>query len=91
MCTDRWGSRGEAGRYSEFETRADLTRRLSALRRQVSPKSSSTSHATLTLLLISKSASDLLSKWVGDTKKNLASAFEEASPEDAILFFGEGR
>lgn len=25
----------EAGRYSEFETRADLTRRLSALREQV--------------------------------------------------------
>ena len=40
--------------------------------------------------LVSKSASDLLSKWLGDTEKNLAAAFEEAAMEEGILFFDEG-
>jgi hypothetical protein len=44
----------------------------------------------LGLPLVSKSASALLSKWLGDSEKNIASAFEEAAAEDAILFFDEG-
>jgi hypothetical protein len=44
----------------------------------------------LGLPLISKSASALLSKWLGDSEKNIAAAFEEAAAEDAILFFDEG-
>jgi hypothetical protein len=40
--------------------------------------------------LVSKSAAALLSKWVGDSEKNIAAAFEEAAAEDAILFFDEG-
>jgi ATPase family associated with various cellular activities (AAA) len=46
--------------------------------------------AELDLPLISKSASALLSKWLGDSEKNIAAAFEEAAAEDAILFFDEG-
>jgi hypothetical protein len=44
----------------------------------------------LNLPLVSKSASTLLSKWLGDSEKNIAAAFEEAAAEDAILFFDEG-
>jgi SpoVK/Ycf46/Vps4 family AAA+-type ATPase len=44
----------------------------------------------LGLPLVSKSASALLSKWLGESEKNIASAFEEAAAEDAILFFDEG-
>ncbi len=44
----------------------------------------------LNLTLISKSASALLSKWLGDSEKNIAAAFEEAASEDAILFLDEG-
>jgi len=44
----------------------------------------------LNLPLVSKSASALLSKWLGDSEKNIAAAFEEASAEEAILFFDEG-
>jgi hypothetical protein len=44
----------------------------------------------LRLPLVSKSASALLSKWLGDSEKNIAAAFEEAAAEDAILFFDEG-
>ena len=44
----------------------------------------------LNLPLVSKSASALLSKWLGDSEKNIAAAFEEAASEDAILFFDEG-
>ncbi len=44
----------------------------------------------LGLPLVSKSASELLSKWLGDSEKNIAAAFEEAAAEDAILFFDEG-
>ena len=44
----------------------------------------------LGLPLVSKSASALLSKWLGDSEKNIAGAFEEAAAEDAILFFNEG-
>jgi hypothetical protein len=32
--------------------------------------------------LIAKTASDLMSKWVGDNEKNIAAAFEEAAAED---------
>ncbi|HKT74313.1 MAG TPA: ATP-binding protein [Steroidobacteraceae bacterium] len=44
----------------------------------------------LALPLVRKSAADLLSKWVGDSEKNIAAAFAEAATEDAILFFDEG-
>lgn len=44
----------------------------------------------LGLPLVSKSASSILSKWLGDSEKNIAAAFEEAAAEDAILFFDEG-
>jgi hypothetical protein len=44
----------------------------------------------LHLPLVSKSAAALLSKWVGESEKNIAAAFAEAAAEDAILFFDEG-
>ena len=44
----------------------------------------------LRMPLVSKSAAALLSKWLGDSEKNIAAAFEEAAAEDAILFFDEG-
>lgn len=44
----------------------------------------------LGLPLVSRKASDLLSKWVGETEKNIAAAFEEAQAESAMLFFDEG-
>ncbi|MGH8138379.1 MAG: AAA family ATPase [Steroidobacteraceae bacterium] len=44
----------------------------------------------LKLPLVSKSAAALLSKWLGESEKNIAAAFEEAAAEDAILFFDEG-
>ncbi|MBF0473840.1 MAG: ATP-binding protein, partial [Nitrospirae bacterium] len=36
-----------------------------------------------------KRCSEITSKWVGETEKNIAEAFEEASEEDRILFFDE--
>lgn len=36
-----------------------------------------------------KKGSDLLSKWVGGTEKNISQAFEEARNEDAVLVFDE--
>ncbi|MCK4441325.1 MAG: ATP-binding protein, partial [Sulfurovaceae bacterium] len=36
-----------------------------------------------------KSGSSLMSKWVGDTEKNIANAFKEAREEDAVLIFDE--
>jgi SpoVK/Ycf46/Vps4 family AAA+-type ATPase len=36
-----------------------------------------------------KSGSSLMSKWVGDTEKNIANAFREATEEDAVLIFDE--
>ena len=38
---------------------------------------------------IIKSGSSLISKWVGDTEKNIANAFKEASEEEAVLIFDE--
>jgi transitional endoplasmic reticulum ATPase len=38
---------------------------------------------------IIKSGSSLMSKWVGDTEKNIANAFREAREEDAVLIFDE--
>lgn len=46
--------------------------------------------AQLELPLISKRASDLLSKYVGDNEKNIAAMFAEAEAEEAILFLDEG-
>ncbi|EIF51367.1 AAA family ATPase [Sulfurovum sp. AR] len=36
-----------------------------------------------------KKGSDLISKWVGETEKNIANAFREAKEEDAVLVFDE--
>jgi len=44
----------------------------------------------LNLPVVSKSASTLLSKWLGESEKNIAAAFEQAAADDAILFFDEG-
>jgi SpoVK/Ycf46/Vps4 family AAA+-type ATPase len=38
---------------------------------------------------IIKSGSSLISKWVGETEKNIAHAFKEATEEEAILIFDE--
>jgi SpoVK/Ycf46/Vps4 family AAA+-type ATPase len=38
---------------------------------------------------IIKSGSSLMSKWVGDTEKNIAHAFKEAEDENAVLIFDE--
>ncbi len=38
---------------------------------------------------IIKSGSSLISKWVGETEKNIANAFKEASEEEAVLIFDE--
>jgi SpoVK/Ycf46/Vps4 family AAA+-type ATPase len=38
---------------------------------------------------IIKSGSSLMSKWVGETEKNIAHAFKEATEEEAILIFDE--
>lgn len=39
--------------------------------------------------LIIKSGSSLMSKWVGETEKNIANAFKEATEEEAVLIFDE--
>jgi SpoVK/Ycf46/Vps4 family AAA+-type ATPase len=39
--------------------------------------------------LLQRRASDLLSKWVGETEKQIAEAFEEAEREGAVLLFDE--
>ena len=38
---------------------------------------------------IIKSGSSLMSKWVGETEKNIAHAFKEATEEEAVLIFDE--
>jgi len=38
---------------------------------------------------ILKSGSDLMSKWVGGTERNIANAFDEARQENAVLIFDE--
>jgi len=38
---------------------------------------------------IIKSGSSLMSKWVGETEKNIANAFKEATEEEAVLIFDE--
>lgn len=40
--------------------------------------------------LVAKRASDLLSKWVGESEQKIAALFEEAASEDAIAFLDEG-
>ena len=44
---------------------------------------------TLDKPLLLKKGSDLISKWVGDTEKNIANAFNEAKEEKAVLVFDE--
>ncbi len=39
--------------------------------------------------LLLKKGSDIISKWVGDTEKNIAAAFEEARKEQSVLVFDE--
>lgn len=44
---------------------------------------------TLGIEVIFKRASDLISKWVGETEQNIAAAFEEAKSKKAMLIFDE--
>ena len=44
---------------------------------------------TLGLEVVSKRASDLMSKWVGETEQNIAGAFAEAKSKGAMLIFDE--
>jgi SpoVK/Ycf46/Vps4 family AAA+-type ATPase len=44
---------------------------------------------TLDKPYIIKKASDLISKWVGETEQNIANAFNQARQEDSILIFDE--
>ncbi|MGD9730906.1 MAG: AAA family ATPase [Desulfamplus sp.] len=44
---------------------------------------------TLDRSIVYKSISDIQSKWVGDSEKNIRAAFEEAEQEDAVLVFDE--
>ncbi len=44
----------------------------------------------LDMPLVTKSASELLSKYLGESEKLIAEAFEEARAENAILFIDEG-
>jgi SpoVK/Ycf46/Vps4 family AAA+-type ATPase len=39
--------------------------------------------------LITKTASEILSKWLGESEKNIAAAFAEAKSENAVLFIDE--
>ncbi|MDC7684916.1 ATP-binding protein [Asticcacaulis sp. BYS171W] len=39
--------------------------------------------------LLVRRASDLLSKWVGETEQNIAGAFEDARRQDSVLLFDE--
>lgn len=39
--------------------------------------------------LVSKTASDLLSKYIGESEQNIAKAFQEASDQESILFIDE--
>ena len=43
----------------------------------------------LKIPVVTKMGSDVLSKWVGGTEKNIAAAFEEAESKHGILFFDE--
>ena len=44
---------------------------------------------TLGVEVVFKRASDLISKWVGETEQNIASAFAEAKAKKAMLIFDE--
>lgn len=44
---------------------------------------------TLGLEVVFKRASDLISKWVGETEQNIANAFAEAKAKKAMLIFDE--
>jgi hypothetical protein len=39
--------------------------------------------------LVTRRASDLLSKWIGETEANIATAFRDAAAEGSLLFFDE--
>ena len=44
---------------------------------------------TLGVEVVFKRASDLISKWVGETEQNIASAFAEAKAKKAMLIFDD--
>ncbi|MDF9833077.1 transitional endoplasmic reticulum ATPase [Ereboglobus sp. PH5-5] len=44
---------------------------------------------TLDTKIIAKAGSDLISKWLGESEKNIANAFRQAKAEKAILFLDE--
>ncbi len=85
-----------AGRFSPQQILKSLRRRPKGSLLLYGPpgtgKTQFTEHlaSELELPLVSKSAAALLSKWLGESEKNIAAAFEEAAAEDAMLFFDEG-
>lgn len=85
-----------AGRFTPRQILESLRRRPKGSMLLYGPpgtgKTQFTEHlaSELRLPLVSKSASALLSKWLGESEKNIAAAFEEAAAEEAILFFDEG-
>lgn len=46
--------------------------------------------ASLGRPLHAMTASEILSKWLGESEKHISAAFENAQAEDAVLFFDEG-
>ena len=85
-----------AGRFTPKQILESLRRRPKGSMLLYGPpgtgKTQFTEHlaSELRLPLVSKSASALLSKWLGESEKNIAAAFEEAAADEAILFFDEG-
>ncbi len=85
-----------AGRFTPKQILESLRRRPQGSMLLYGPpgtgKTQFTEHlaSELRLPLVSKSASALLSKWLGESEKNIAAAFEEAAAEEAILFLDEG-
>ena len=85
-----------AGRFTPKQILASLRKRPKGSMLLYGPpgtgKTQFTEHlaSELRLPIVSRSASTLLSKWLGESEKNIAAAFEEAAAEEAILFFDEG-
>ena len=85
-----------AGRFAPKQILESLRRRPKGSMLLYGPpgtgKTQFTEHlaSELRLPLVSKSASALLSKWLGESEKNIAAAFDEAAADEAILFFDEG-
>ncbi len=88
--------------YLNLDSRYSISQIVSALRQRPSgslcfyglPGTGKTALAehiaeTLGRPLLAKRASDLLSKWLGDSERNIASMFREAASEQAVLLLDE--